>query len=167
MAKTLKPRRTAPQSVEYEIRGARDGDAGELSDIMSSPVAENAGARMKHMPWHVKGIDPEAREVARDAARRSGLSVGRWLNSLIINAATTADRALPRDRNAASAASTAAAAMMRGKPLPPTPKSGQGATRHRPAHHTGALVTRSGRTVFISPAKSPNTINAWSKAFKK
>lgn len=42
---------------------------------------------MKHVPWHVKGIDPEARQVARHAARRSGLSVGRWLNSLIIDAA--------------------------------------------------------------------------------
>jgi hypothetical protein len=89
MAKTPKPRRTAPQSDDYEIRGARGGDAGTQRTAM------------------------------------------------------------------------------RGKPLLPTPKSGQGDTRHRSAHHTGALVTRTGKTVFISPAKSPNTINAWSKAFKK
>jgi len=43
---------------------------------------------MRRVPWHVKGVDPDAREVARDAARRSGLSVGEWLNSLIIDAAT-------------------------------------------------------------------------------
>ena len=41
---------------------------------------------MRHVPWHVKGVRPEAREVARDAARRSGLSVGEWLNSIIIDA---------------------------------------------------------------------------------
>jgi localization factor PodJL len=42
---------------------------------------------MRYVPWHVKGVRPEVREVARDAARRSGLSVGAWLNSLIIDAA--------------------------------------------------------------------------------
>jgi hypothetical protein len=89
MAKTLKQRRTAPHTDEYEIRGARGSDAG---------------------------------------AKHTAVS---------------------------------------GKPVPPTPKSGQGYALHRPAHHTGALVTRSGRTVLISPAKSPNTLNAWSKAFKK
>jgi localization factor PodJL len=43
------------------------------------------------VPWHVKGVHPDAREVARDAARRSGLSVGEWLNSLIIDATANAD----------------------------------------------------------------------------
>jgi localization factor PodJL len=42
---------------------------------------------MRYVPWHVKGVRPELREAARDAARRSGLSVGAWLNSLIIDAA--------------------------------------------------------------------------------
>jgi localization factor PodJL len=42
---------------------------------------------MSHVPWHVKGVGPDARDVARDAARRSGLSVGEWLNTLIIDAA--------------------------------------------------------------------------------
>jgi localization factor PodJL len=42
---------------------------------------------MRPVPWHVKGIHPDAREVAREAARRSGVSVGAWLNSLIITAA--------------------------------------------------------------------------------
>jgi localization factor PodJL len=42
---------------------------------------------MRPVPWHVKGVHPDAREAARDAARRSGLSVGAWLNSLIINTA--------------------------------------------------------------------------------
>ena len=42
---------------------------------------------MRPVPWHVKGVHPDARDVAREAARRSGVSVGTWLNSLIIKAA--------------------------------------------------------------------------------
>jgi len=38
---------------------------------------------MRLAPWHVKGIDPKARETAREAARRSGVSVGQWLNTII------------------------------------------------------------------------------------
>jgi localization factor PodJL len=42
---------------------------------------------MRPVPWHVKGVHPDAREVAREAARRSGVSVGTWLNALIVEAA--------------------------------------------------------------------------------
>src|SRR3954470_8419722 len=34
-------------------------------------------------PWSVKGIDPRAREIAKDLARRSGLTLGEWLNHKI------------------------------------------------------------------------------------
>ena len=34
-------------------------------------------------PWSVKGIDPKARELAKDMARRSGLTLGEWLNQMI------------------------------------------------------------------------------------
>jgi localization factor PodJL len=34
-------------------------------------------------PWNLRGLRPETREAARDAARRSGISVGEWLNSVI------------------------------------------------------------------------------------
>jgi len=34
-------------------------------------------------PWNLRGLHPEAREAARAAARRSGMSVGEWLNSVI------------------------------------------------------------------------------------
>jgi localization factor PodJL len=34
-------------------------------------------------PWNLRGLRPEARETARGAARRSGVSVGEWLNSVI------------------------------------------------------------------------------------
>jgi len=39
------------------------------------------------VPWSVKGIRPEARESAREAARRSGMSLGDWLNSVILQQA--------------------------------------------------------------------------------
>ena len=35
-------------------------------------------------PWSVKGIDPRAREIAKDLARRSGLTLGDWLNRVIM-----------------------------------------------------------------------------------
>jgi localization factor PodJL len=35
-------------------------------------------------PWSVKGIDPKAREVAKDLARRSGMTLGEWLNQMIM-----------------------------------------------------------------------------------
>ncbi len=44
----------------------------------------NLGARMKSGgPWNLRGLRPEARAAARDAARRSGMSVGEWLNAVI------------------------------------------------------------------------------------
>jgi localization factor PodJL len=35
------------------------------------------------MPWSVKGIEPGTREAAKDAARRSGMTLGEWLNTVI------------------------------------------------------------------------------------
>src|SRR5690606_21878204 len=35
-------------------------------------------------PWSVKGIDPKASEVAKDLARRSGMTLGEWLNRMIL-----------------------------------------------------------------------------------
>jgi localization factor PodJL len=35
-------------------------------------------------PWSVKGIDPKAREIAKDLARRSGMTLGEWLNQVIL-----------------------------------------------------------------------------------
>jgi localization factor PodJL len=37
--------------------------------------------------WHLKGVGREARETAREAARRSGMSVGEWLDTVIIDSA--------------------------------------------------------------------------------
>ena len=37
------------------------------------------------IPWSVKGIEPKAREAAKLAARRAGLTLGEWLNSVIFD----------------------------------------------------------------------------------
>jgi localization factor PodJL len=39
------------------------------------------------VPWSVKGIRPEVRESAREAARRSGMSLSEWLNTVILHQA--------------------------------------------------------------------------------
>ena len=40
------------------------------------------------VPWSVKGIEPEAREAAKQAARRSGMTLGAWLNQVIMDNGT-------------------------------------------------------------------------------
>ena len=40
------------------------------------------------VPWSVKGIEPEAREAAKQAARRSGMTLGAWLNQVIMDSGT-------------------------------------------------------------------------------
>ena len=47
------------------------------------------------VPWSVKGIRPEARESAREAARRSGMSLGEWLNNVILEQAADEDMRAP------------------------------------------------------------------------
>jgi localization factor PodJL len=63
------------------------------------------------LPWNVAGIPPEAREAARAAARREGLSVGEWLTRRIVRSladgAEIGNRddgahAMPGNRRAAS-----------------------------------------------------------------
>lgn len=41
------------------------------------------------IPWSVKGVEPELREIAKTAARRSGMTLGEWLNSAINEQADT------------------------------------------------------------------------------
>jgi localization factor PodJL len=56
------------------------------------------------IPWSVKGIEPEVREAAKHAARRSGMTLGEWLNSAIMDRADDApavrmDRREPKERH--------------------------------------------------------------------
>jgi localization factor PodJL len=43
------------------------------------------------IPWSVKGINDEAREAAKHAARRSGMTLGEWLNTVIREQADEAE----------------------------------------------------------------------------
>ena len=59
------------------------------------------------LPWNVAGIPPEAREAARAAARREGLSVGEWLTRRILRSFSDIGRRSPRlpyDRSSRAAA---------------------------------------------------------------
>nr|WP_293861387.1 hypothetical protein [uncultured Alsobacter sp.] len=50
----------------------------------------SGGAVRQTMPWSVKGVDADARETAKEAARRAGMTLGEWLNAMIAeNAAET------------------------------------------------------------------------------
>jgi len=39
------------------------------------------------VPWQVKGVGRQAQDTAREAARRSGVSVGEWLDNVILDSA--------------------------------------------------------------------------------
>lgn len=44
------------------------------------------------IPWSVKGVEPDAREAAKAAARRAGLTLGAWLNQVIRDSGVPAPR---------------------------------------------------------------------------
>lgn len=52
-------------------------------------------------PWSVKGIDPKAREIAKDLARRSGMTLGEWLNHVIYDDNAETPAGAPSRRAAA------------------------------------------------------------------
>jgi localization factor PodJL len=43
------------------------------------------------IPWSVKGIEQQARTAAKQAARRSGMTIGEWLNTVILDSADGGD----------------------------------------------------------------------------
>ena len=43
------------------------------------------------VPWQVSGVRREARETAREAAHRAGMSIGEWLDSVILDSAELDD----------------------------------------------------------------------------
>ncbi len=42
----------------------------------------------KTVPWSIKGVGPDTREAAKEAARRSGVSLGEWLDGIIAERAS-------------------------------------------------------------------------------
>ena len=64
------------------------------------------------LPWNVAGIPPEAREAARAAARREGLSVGEWLTRRIMRTFSEVADLAPMREAAPSQAAKDSAAML-------------------------------------------------------
>lgn len=60
-------------------------------------------------PWSVKGIDPKAREVAKDLARRSGMTLGEWLNRMILEEEAPEEPQNPSGKRAAGGVAEAVA----------------------------------------------------------
>lgn len=56
-------------------------------------------------PWSVKGIEPRAREIAKDLARRSGMTLGEWLNTMIMEDGDDEEGVVPLSRRAHAAES--------------------------------------------------------------
>lgn len=54
-------------------------------------------------PWSVKGIEPKAREIAKDLARRSGMTLGEWLNTMIMEDGDEEEGFTPLSRRAHAA----------------------------------------------------------------
>ena len=54
------------------------------------------------IPWSVKGIEPEVREAAKHAARKAGMTLGEWLNTVILDQSDD-----PQPENPPSAANSA------------------------------------------------------------
>ena len=65
------------------------------------------------VPWQVEGVGREARESAREAARRSGMSVGEWLDSVISDRAH-GEPPTPQPANMAGTGSQAGSANLKG-----------------------------------------------------
>lgn len=60
------------------------------------------------VPWSVKGVGPDARETAKELARRSGMTLGQWLNAMI--AEQTSEREEQADAGAAASSPLASLA---------------------------------------------------------
>ena len=67
-----------------------------MSPVVGAAAQQWMAAMKPGIPWSVKGIEPEVREAAKVAARRSGMTLGEWLNSVILDQADDAPPAPAR-----------------------------------------------------------------------
>jgi len=75
---------------------------------------------MTGQPWSVKGIDPKAREAAKDLARRSGMTLGEWLNQVILEDGLSDDPVMPPEASVNRRSALARAPFRRAEPAPHT-----------------------------------------------
>src|SRR5690606_13170861 len=75
------------------------------SEGFSRPGREKAETGMKPgIPWSVKGIGSDAREAAKEAARRRGMTLGAWLNTMIMEQSEASAPATGRNLRSRGAA---------------------------------------------------------------
>src|SRR5262249_43635603 len=73
-------RRNSPSGNELRFDQDRPGSRSSLS------THQDAGMK-SGVAWQVTGVRRRARDTAREAARRSGVSVGEWLDNAILDSA--------------------------------------------------------------------------------
>ncbi len=112
------------------------------------------------IPWSVKGIEPEVREAAKHAARRSGMTLGEWLNTVILDQADTPEQALPPAMGAKDYMTVAQPAYA------PTPRSETTIRLEDIAQQLSRLAQREQETAAIrayehpvAPAHDEETVN--------
>jgi localization factor PodJL len=107
-------------------------------------------------PWSVKGIDPKAREIAKDLARREGMTLGEWLNRMILE--DEAEGVSPMDSGPSAS---------RGAVSPPT---GRLEAPDHPADET-SRVTRAiealSRRIEAAESRSADTISSIEKSVRE
>lgn len=95
----------------------------------------------KSQPWSVKGIEPETRNAAKMAARRAGLTVGAWLNQVILHAAASETQPGPAREGEGKG-------MLAPRPDSPPLSGGQGsAGSYRPAGAYGPQASTAPATL--------------------
>jgi localization factor PodJL len=93
------------------------------------------------LPWNVAGIPPEAREAARAAARREGLSVGEWLTRRILRSfGELGDPSTGRESWRSHAA----------------PSNGYGAHEEAPAVNSNSATARDSEDMLARVSRSEN-----------
>src|SRR5215211_2426200 len=80
---------------EHKDRARPHVPLTSVADTAAGSSPSRARTRVERMKsavaWNVKGVGADARETAREAARRAGLSVGEWLDSVIMESADETD----------------------------------------------------------------------------
>ena len=103
------------------------------------------------IPWSVKGIEPEVREAAKHAARRSGMTLGEWLNSVILDQAEDgeAPQSLPE--------AVSAKDFSEPRRTPPAPRGGDDTTIRLEdiAEQLSRLARREQESAAIMPYEAP------------
>src|SRR6266568_293548 len=90
----------------------------------------------KVVPWSIKGVDFDAREAAKEAARRAGMTLGGWMNQVIAERAeeigVSAQDFDTEERLEAVAAQLARLSREREETPPPQRRRGESARQEEP-----------------------------------